>query len=55
MARPVNKDRAAVLSQRVELRVRDEERKRWEAAAHKQGLTLSLWIRATLDRIARTG
>lgn len=55
MARPVTKDRASVLSQRVDLRVRDDEHKRWVEAARKQGQTLSEWVRAVLDRAARTG
>jgi predicted HicB family RNase H-like nuclease len=55
MARPVTKDRASVLSQRVDLRVRDDEHKRWVEAAHNKGLTLAAWVRMVLDRAARTG
>lgn len=38
---------------RLELRVTDQERDRWQAAADAEGWSLSEWIRRTLDDAAR--
>lgn len=55
MVRPTVKDRSLVRSRHVQLRVRDDQYRRWEAAARKHGRTLAAWMAAMLDRAARTG
>lgn len=37
---------------RIELRVTEQERDRWQAAAERAGWSLSEWVRRTLDRAA---
>ena len=51
--RPCTIDRAIVRTKRMEIRVREDQRRRWQQAARKAGLSLSAWMRATLDRNAR--
>lgn len=55
MVRPSFADRTQVQSARVVLRVRPDQRRRWEAKAKQygNGVSLSEWIRTTLDRAAR--
>jgi len=53
MARPPITDRTRVHSVRVEVRLRPGQYKRWVAAAREHGMSLSAWIRVTLDRAAR--
>jgi len=53
MARPPLVDRTRVQSSMVRIRLRPDQRKRWLAAASEHGMSLSAWIRATLDRAAR--
>lgn len=38
---------------RIELRVTEQERERWQAAAEREAWSLSEWIRCTLDDAAR--
>ena len=53
MARPSLADRTRVQSSMVRLRLRPDQRKRWQAKATECGMSLSAWVRATLDRAAR--
>ena len=55
MVRPREADRDFVRSVKVELRVRDHQRRRWQEAAKRHGLSLSDWARFHLDRAARAG
>lgn len=38
---------------RLELRVTEQERDRWQAAADAEGWSLSEWVRRTLDDAAK--
>jgi hypothetical protein len=55
MARPREADRSLVRDVVVRLMVRREQRKRWQVAADRHGMTLSAWLRYVADRAARTG
>jgi uncharacterized protein (DUF1778 family) len=37
---------------RIELRVTEQERERWQKAADREGWSLSEWIRRSLDKAA---
>lgn len=53
MVRPRESDRELERTVVCKVRVREGQRKRWEVKAKECGLTLSEWIRLTLDRAAR--
>ena len=55
MARPKRQDRSTVMDKGTLIMATQAQRKRWEAMARKQGMTLSQWVRIVLDRAARTG
>ena len=53
MVRPVELDRELIRSMVCRVRVRFIQRKRWLEKARASGLSLSEWMRLTLDRDAR--
>ena len=47
--RPVGRPRLGKTTSRVELKLDERDRKRWIAAADREGLTLSEWLRAAAE------
>lgn len=52
--RPIAKDDEGPASKQVLIRTTDEDRDRWKQASALEGVTLSSWIRATLNNAARS-
>lgn len=51
--RPIQKDDDGPAGKQVLIRTTDQDRDRWKLAAESEGLTLSAWIRTTLNIAAR--
>lgn len=52
--RPIAKDDDGPASKQVLIRTTDEDRDRWKQASALEGVTLSSWIRTTLNNAARS-
>lgn len=51
--RPIQKDDDGPAGKQVLIRTTDQDRDRWKEAAKLEGVTLSSWIRTTLNNAAR--